>query len=270
MPLLLRMGSSISCSNPIENTMNAMIFYPPNTPKESFEELNTAKSRLVTIMNGDQKISALITVPQQYKFDEIRNIKTWLIFSHGNATDVYEMSSYQKHLSNQLDVVTIFYDYPSYGLSNGKPNEENCYESSEIVIDFIMKEYGVLERNMLLVAQSIGTGILINSCSLRDWKTPIILISPYKSIGRVVCDSSIVSLIDKFETYRKLDRVNCPVKIFHGLQDTLIPHTHSRQIYNGLNNKILKPTFIMDADHNNILEKINIGDIQKVIDFMNK
>src|SRR5258705_194298 len=92
-----------------------------------------------------------------------------------------------------------------------------------VVSEFDFKNnMNIEEKNIILIGQSLGTGIVIDYVSKNKWDSPIILISPYKSIISVVCDSSIVKPIDKFQSLKKIKSITCPVKIFHGKEDKTI------------------------------------------------
>jgi alpha-beta hydrolase superfamily lysophospholipase len=106
----------------------------------------------------------------------------------------------------------------------------------------------------------LGTGIVVDYAAKHEWLHPIILISPYKSIGTVVFDnpssSIFVSPVDKFKTLDKLSELKCPVKIFHGKKDDVIDIKHAETIFENLPDQTLEPVWIQNADHNNILEKL--------------
>ena len=54
-----------------------------------------------------------------------------LLFSHGNAVDLGQMSSFYVGLSARLGVNIFSYDYSGYGASGGKPTEKNIYADIE-------------------------------------------------------------------------------------------------------------------------------------------
>ena len=53
--------------------------------------------------------------------------KYTLLFSHGNAVDLGQMSSFYVGLAARLGVSIFSYDYSGYGASSGKPTEKNIY-----------------------------------------------------------------------------------------------------------------------------------------------
>ena len=57
--------------------------------------------------------------------------KYTLLFSHGNAVDLGQMSSFYVGLSARLGVNIFSYDYSGYGASEGTPTEKNIYADIE-------------------------------------------------------------------------------------------------------------------------------------------
>jgi pimeloyl-ACP methyl ester carboxylesterase len=109
--------------------------------------------------------------------------------------------------------------------------------------------------------------IVVDYISKYKWTTPTILISPYKSICKVVLDSSLTRPIDKFRSLSKLSSVKCPIKIFHGEADEVINISHGKEIYKNLGNKTFDPVWLAGIGHNNILEAINNDDIIEVLNY---
>lgn len=241
-----------------ENSANQLIFCPPNTPKKYFQHLVGVNNYYVM---KDSNTTCLLVRPERWT----RNCKC-IVFSHGNGSDIYTMYEYVRYLADLTNSDVYIYDYPGYGLSEGKVSEQGCYNSLKKVMDYVRTQYQ--DSDITMLGQSLGTGIVMDFASKYSWMTPIILISPYKSMGRVLTDSSMCSAIqsiDKFGTYYKLDTIDCPVKIFHGTKDTLINISHAKDLYDNLKDRSLKPMWLEGIGHNNILEAIDIRDITDVI-----
>lgn len=50
-----------------------------------------------------------------------------VLFSHGNAVDLGQMSSFYIGLGTRINCNIFSYDYSGYGVSSGKPSERNLY-----------------------------------------------------------------------------------------------------------------------------------------------
>jgi pimeloyl-ACP methyl ester carboxylesterase len=191
-----------------------------------------------------------------------------VILSHGNACDVATFHFFAAWMASTYGVNAVVYDYPGYGLSNGVPSEEACYDALAVMVD----HYKTLcsARNIVLIGQSLGTGVAVHYAKETAWETPIVLISPYKSMSRVVCDSFSSSFIDSLfthNTFVSIDKVpflKCAVKYIHGTHDDVIPIRHSMDLYAATANKTLEPSWITAADHNSVLHKLG-GSLHDVL-----
>lgn len=237
----------------VDNTISNMVYNPPKFNKLKFSHiLNNPRVNSFDIQSRHITTNVLEISPK-FKSTKI------LIFSHGNACDNISMYTYLKSLSEGLGIAVCSYDYPQYGMSTGELNENTCTESLTSVVNY----YLGLHYDITLVAQSIGTGVLVNYATNNNWTNPIILISPYMSVpsiatGTTLMDSCITK--NRYSITTKIDKLKCKVKIFHGVDDTLINISHSKHLYEQLPNKALKPVWIQSGTHNNILEKITLTD----------
>lgn len=257
----------------LERYMNSMIFVPPDrqdTNKPQWiKYVNLPNFKSITYFSLDpedeQSLDGKSSIPSEKKY---------ILWSHGNGGDLLShypvMTTWFEAMNKKIGI--IVYDYEGYGFTDGSCSEKNCYNNLTFMIRHAIKELNIKQKNLYLVGQSLGTGIVVDFCSRHRWTTPIILISPYKSISRVIVDphwfdllSNIaVDTIDMFKSHHKMHRVQCPVIIYHGLKDKLILPHHSVEMYNNHKNKI---TLVMlrDADHNNILNHIDLNEITDLI-----
>jgi pimeloyl-ACP methyl ester carboxylesterase len=240
----------------IKSLIQKLIFFPPPV------SINIDKTNMKTIKSKNGNKITYFT----YNIKENKNNKV-IIWSHGNAMNAYYLQNYFEKLSSQLDIDIISYDYQGYGFSEGTPTEEACYEDLYSVIEIMKKKY----EKIYLIGHSIGTGIVAHHASVNNWKYPIMLISPYKSIISIITDKisnnirDLLYIFDVFSTVDKIKNARCKIKIIHGLNDNLISSSHSKELYEMLNDKVTKPIFIKDTSHNDILEKINIEIFEEFI-----
>lgn len=248
------MGSFFSCIPPIEQYINKIIFDPPTRKPEDYTNFNTSYSMIFHFLTkSNKKISAINIKPRDNCFEPTK----YLVFSNARGGDIIMMFDYFRNLANILNVGVIIYDYIGYGLSEPTtPSEKGCYESLEATMNFMLDNLEFNPENIFLVGYSLGTAVIVDYVSKNSWKTPIILISPFKTICRVVYDSWLFYPIDKFETLYKLKNISCPIQIIHGKKDNIVNIRHSIDIYNLVNDKSLAPFYVDDADHNDILYKI--------------
>lgn len=193
-----------------------------------------------------------------------------IVYSHGNAVDIGQTHHFLKHLSIELNVNIISYDYIGYGLSRGKASELNCYESIRCVYDFLLSE-GFRNENIIFYGTSVGTGPSVDLCSKINTCKGLLLQSPYTSIVGVqhkFLETSIDSSCSKennpniFRNIDKIHLINSRILILHGIQDSLINIRHSEELCaKSKNAKLLK---LEHVGHNGI-EDLHFDDIMKCL-----
>lgn len=267
------MGSKPSTLSSVDDTMNQLIFHPPATDNECvFQKLTIPDYTGVNGLNGACKYELidihLITHPSSEK---------WIVFAHGNASDISSMLSFCNEMSDELEANVMLFDYVGYGTSKGSCSEEGCYEALQCVVDYMIDDLKITASEIFLVGQSLGTGVVSDFAYRNQWKNPIMLISPYKSIVSVVseCSASTSSFtaktssvqMDKFCTLDKIGKITCPVKIIHGENDELIDVSHGKTLFDNLPNKSLKPVWLPRTGHNDILHKIPLSAYKELFNY---
>lgn len=232
-------------------TVHSHIFFPPATPIEQFDTLPFF--RLLRTADEQQlpvPCAVYLPPPSTTRPSSSR----YIVFSHGNATDMVHMDKYARHLAAITYETVVMYDYIGYGAAAAAaaPTEDGCYASLAAVVHYLRADLRIDASDIFLVGQSLGTGVVVDYAATHSWPTPIMLISPYKSICRVVVDSSMP--IDKFVSSAKMPRLLCPVKICHGDRDTVIDISHGKELYELTPwARRMDPVWLPGVGHNNIL-----------------
>lgn len=229
------------------SSINDKIFQPPKLINKKFNDIFVKSNvKFYTIEN----ISYFEISPKIQK-----NSESILIFSHGNGCDIADMYVVLNELSNKLNISVICYDYPSYGLSKGDATEQTC-------IDGLHKIITQENRKVILMGQSLGTGVNISYCFNYDY-TPqlLILISPFKSIPSIFSDYSSIECtanmygVSTFNSISKIEYIKCPIKIYHGDKDEIFGNNHPIELYNQVKDHSTLKIF-NNIGHNNIMNEI--------------
>lgn len=200
-----------------------------------------------------------------------------IIYSHGNGCDLG--SSYVVFDAlKPIGVNIISYDYPGYGIHKGIPSQTTCYNTIKSVYEYVIST-GVRSSDIVLMGQSIGTGPTTWLASqLPDSEiSAVILISPYTSAIGVVSPSSATvtrssmyifgGSMDIFDNYTNIQRIECPVKVIHGLSDSLINSDHGLALY-GISPNPMPFGSIAGAGHNDLWSTYRhsvIAEIESVV-----
>lgn len=107
-----------------------------------------------------------------------------ILFSHGNAVDIGQMSSFFVGLGSRINCNIFAYDYSGYGASTGKATESNIYADIEGAWEALNTRYGVQPNQVILYGQSIGTAAATDFAT-RHEVAGVILHSPLMSGMRV-------------------------------------------------------------------------------------
>ena len=110
--------------------------------------------------------------------------KYTLLFSHGNAVDLGQMSSFYVGLGKRLKCNVFAYDYSGYGASTGSPGEANVYADAEAAWSVMTNELHIDPSRIIIYGQSIGTVASIDLAT-RHQCAGVILHSPLLSGMRV-------------------------------------------------------------------------------------
>lgn len=189
----------------------------------------------------------------------------FMIFVNGHVKTV-EGSAELLHrlLQNSKGVRGIVgFDYRGYGKSDGSPSLEKgngVVEDLKSVVDHFSNTY----PKIILWGHSIGTGIVASYLATYqpEWSHPIVLSAPYTS----VLDAPVWGHLknhfvegkhpvhraphDRFITVANLKVIKCPIRIFHGMEDRVIPVTHSAELAKAIDN--VESVFLEGAGHNNL------------------
>ena len=123
--------------------------------------------------------------------------KYTILFSHGNAVDLGQMSSFYYGLGCRLECNVFTYDYSGYGASNGTPTEKNLYSDIQAAWNALRIRYGISPSNIILYGQSIGTVPTVDLASKYDC-AGVVLHAPLMSGMRVAFNTNRTWCCDAF------------------------------------------------------------------------
>ncbi|KAE9553139.1 hypothetical protein FO519_003656 [Halicephalobus sp. NKZ332] len=175
-----------------------------------------------------------------------------ILFSHGNAVDLGQMSSFYYGLGYRLGCNVFSYDYSGYGCSTGKPSEKNLYADIAAALQALKSKYQVPEEQIILYGQSIGTVPSVDLAIHHPNIAGLILHSPLMSGMRVAFPGTTRTYCwDAFPSIDKIPRVLCPTLVIHGTEDDVIDFTHGLTLYQQCRTPV-DPLWVPGAGHNDV------------------
>ncbi|KAK5613217.1 Alpha/beta hydrolase domain-containing protein 17A [Crenichthys baileyi] len=182
------------------------------------------------------------------------NARFTVLFSHGNAVDLGQMSSFYIGLGTRINCNIFSYDYSGYGVSTGKPSEKNLYADIDAAWHALRSRYGISPENIILYGQSIGTvptvtlGIKVSRMrlGLAPYSPP-----PLLAEGASLTPKKTSRFPSPFPNIEKVSKIPSPVLIIHGTEDEVIDFSHGLALFERCP-KAVEPLWVEGAGHNDI------------------
>ncbi len=210
------------------------IFFPPSPSYSKTSDLVFVKG------DNGQRIAATY-----YKND---TAKYTILYSHGNATDLgYLQPLLNKFYKHGYSVLA--YDYSGYGLSSGKPSEQQAYKDIAIVYAYLVNQLKTPPEKIIVYGHSLGTAIS-TELAAHENVAALVLESPFVSAFRVRTVYPLYPF-DKFANLKKIPAVSAPVYIMHSRDAPIIAFWHAELLYEAVTSP--KMNYWLDhAGHNDI------------------
>ena len=224
-----------------------MLFMPTVLAKNFDYKFNTPFDELFLTTADDAIINAI-----HFKTE---NPKSVILYFHGNAGNLSSWGAVGEYFV-ELDYDVFIMDYRTYGKSTGKLSEAAFYKDAQFCYDYLKQHYP--DSEIILYGRSLGTGIATYLASKNKVKL-LILETPYFNMVEVAKSHfpflPINSLLRyKFPTNEFITSVTCPVVVFHGNEDEVVPFSSGKKLFEVLPKS--QGTFIEieGGSHNNLME----------------
>lgn len=157
-----------------------------------------------------------------------------IIYFHGNGGNISGRShKFVDFVKAGYGILAI--SYRGYPGSEGSPTQNGLVLDGKSAIDFLKKEQGLKENDIILYGESLGSGVSMQLAPSYKFYM-IVLESPFSSVESVAKSQywyAPVSILlkDKFDSLAKAQQVSSPVLIFHGVKDSVVDYGESQKLY---------------------------------------
>lgn len=148
-----------------------------------------------------------------------------IFYCHGNSSNLSRWGHLHRYF-DELGYDLFIWDYRGFGKSKGVRTEENFHKDAKVLYDFIASHYSA--RQIVVFGRSMGCGIASklaaeNPCRLLILETPFYSIRNLFKTYYPFLPTTLFTFKYKFKNQESLPFVECPVHVFHGTKDVVIP-----------------------------------------------
>ncbi len=161
-----------------------------------------------------------------------------VLYFHGNEGNV-STSLGETALLRSLGYSVLVVDYRGYGQSDGaSPSEASVYEDAEAALDALLHGWRLKPGEIYVYGHSLGAAVAID------------LAARHPELGGLIVESAFTSIYDmarlepkygifpvglllnqRFESIRKVPRLDLPVLYIHGTADRVVPYSMGVALY---------------------------------------
>ena len=201
----------------------------------------------VDIRNGKADLNGL--------YFPVESAKGAIIYFHGNRGNLTRWGEVVKPFV-QMGYTVLVMDYRGYGKSTGKRTKKALLEDAQLWYDWLNQQYE--QEEMIIYGRSLGTGIASWLAS-QNKPDKLLLETPYYSLAEMAkryypIYPARYALRFNFESFRYLRAVKCPVYMFHGTDDSVVPYQQGKRLFESLQNPQGRFYTIEGGGHKNLIE----------------
>ncbi len=208
-------------------------FEPP------FEELN------FTAKDGARINALYFTVPSP---------EGAIVYFHGNAGDLSRWGTIAAYFT-QFNYNVLIIDYRTYGKSTGALNEQKMLEDTQLPYNFLLQNFK--EEDIVVYGRSLGTSFASYLTSKNNPRKLILETPFYNMLDVTKRRFPMLPFADRLLKYRMennefVKEVTCPIVIYHGTNDDIVPLASGLLLKDEIPADQLTFYTIQDATHHNI------------------
>ena len=167
-----------------------------------------------------------------YHNKNIEDYKT-ILFLHGNAGALENRIHKINHF-NDMNLNFLLLAWRGFSGNKGKPTEQGLYKDARSAIKWL-KEKGILEENIIIYGESLGTGVATEIAQNKNF-AGVILESPFTSMVNAAKSKYPIFPIklllkDKYESDKKIKNIKSPILIMHGEVDKIVPFWMGKKMF---------------------------------------
>lgn len=222
-----------------------LIFLPEELPRDFEFRFESQFEEHFISMDDGAEINLL-----HFKSDSAKGL---ILYFHGNAGNLERWGDIvSPFVDIGFDVMIM--DYRGYGKSTGKRTYKSLLSDADRMYEFALNH--VEEDQLILFGRSIGSSFASHLAGKYN-PSKLILETPFYSLGDIanrvapIYPPSYFLRFD-FKNYKALESASCPIYIFHGTSDLIVPLKSGQDLYQTLDPSNSRLYIVKDAGHNDL------------------
>lgn len=182
------------------------------------------------------------------------NPKGLIFYLHGNTGGLNRWQVMADELASYgFDVFTM--DYRGYGKSTGRRTEAIMHRDAEYCFDWACDRFN--HESIIIYGRSLGSGFATRLAARRR-ANALVLETPFYNlidVAKFYLPFFPVSTLlrFKFRNDQHILHVNCPIKMFHGTADKVVPYSSAFKLFSKAHKiKDIRLTTIAGGKHSNL------------------
>ncbi len=230
----------------LDFVIEKLLFQPTKLPKEYVFKFNHEFEELFLSTDKNAQINAL-----HFK---VKDSKGVILYFHGNRDNLQRWGKIASEIGDYFHYDVFVMDYRGYGKSTGIRSEKALNEDALFCYNYVKNNY--FPKEIIVYGRSLGTGIAAYLAS-EIQPNKLILETPYYSGSDLITAYFSLFSVENKLNYKLpscayLQKVNCPILIFHGTKDEVVPYNSGNKLYESLVSKNARFITITNGKHNNL------------------
>lgn len=208
-----------------------------------------------------------VWIPIRTRTGKIERLHSWwlpgngslgtMLYLHGRGfnigSNINQAGNFQR-----MGFSVLLVDYRGYGRSEGGfPHEPQLYQDADAAWHYLVKQRRIPPSQITLYGHSLGGAIALDLAIKQPDAARLIVQSSFTSMAAMAARYPYLRpfpipllLTQRFNSLSKVRRLKVPVLFIHGTQDTLVPDSMGRQLYEAAPQP-KQLLLIPNATHNN-------------------
>ncbi len=222
-----------------------LIFLPEKLDKDFVYDFSFDFEEHFIEMTDGASINAL-----HFQSDSSKGL---ILYFHGNAGSLRRWGEVAEPFV-MLGFDVLIMDYRGYGKSTGKRTYKKMLADADKLYEFALTKSP--ENRLILFGRSLGSSFASHLAGKNN-PSKLILETPFLSLGDIANRVAPIYppsylLRFNFKNHESLNEAKCPIFIFHGTEDNVVPLESGKKLFETLDSEMARFIVIAGGGHNNL------------------